>query len=94
MTRSEGNRPLVDWYERRDELECGQVFRDQDGVLVKLDRRVPGDGTRWYVASWNPGYRLSETNWAPAGWSYDDSQIEPGDLKERADDPARGETND
>jgi hypothetical protein len=60
----------IDWYERRNELCPDQVFRTADGV-VKLDRRVPGDGTRWYVADW----------WN--GWSYQDSTIEPGDLIEK-----------
>lgn len=58
----------IDWYERRDELEHGQMFRTHAGEVVKLDRRVPGDGTKWYVADW----------WR--GWSYEDSTIEPGDL--------------
>lgn len=62
----------TDWYERRDELEPDQIFRMQDGSIVKLDRRVPGDGTAWYVADWFNGH-----------WSYEDSRIEPGDLAER-----------
>lgn len=57
----------IDWYERRDELMFGQVFRTADG-MVKLDRRVPGDGTKWYVADWN------------GGWAYYDSTIEPSEL--------------
>lgn len=59
----------VDWYERRNELEEGQVFSTVDGSIVKLDRRVPGDGTRWYVAD----------QWGES-WAYMDSTIEPGDL--------------
>lgn len=54
------------------ELECGQVWRRLDGSIVKLDRRVPGDGSKWYVADW----------WN--GWAYMDSTIEPGDLIEPA----------
>lgn len=65
-----------DWYERRHELEPGQIFTTHDGSLVMLDRTVPGDGTRWYVADW----------WN--GWSYQDSTIEPGDLAERFADEA------
>lgn len=61
---------MIDWYERRNELTPGQVFRTHEGLLVKLDRRVPGDGTKWYVADF----------WR--GWSYMDSTIEPGDLEE------------
>jgi hypothetical protein len=62
---------MADWYERRSELNPGQMFTTQDGCVVKLDRQVPGDGTKWYVADWN------------RGWSYEDSTIEPGDLDER-----------
>jgi hypothetical protein len=57
-----------DWYENRHQLQQGQVFDTTDG-LVKLDRRVPGDGTKWYVADWCNG------------WGYYDSTIEPGDLR-------------
>ena len=60
----------IDWYDRRHELECGMVFRTSEGVVM-LDRTVPGDGTKWYVADWHDG------------WSYYDSTIEPGDLTER-----------
>ena len=56
------------WYIHRNQLSPEQVFQTHDGSLVKLDRRVPGDGTAWYVADWD-GY-----------WAYYDSQIEPGDL--------------
>lgn len=66
-----------DWYERRDELQPGQVFQSFDGI-VKLDRTVPGDGTKWYVATWNNG------------WSYEDGTIEPGDLAERLADNYAG----
>ena len=59
------------WYEQRHTLCEGQMFRAVDGDIVKLDRTVPGDGTRWYVADWNNG------------WSYYDSTIEPSDLVER-----------
>lgn len=60
----------IDWYERRNELEPDHVFRMYDGSLVKLDRRVPGDGTQWYVADWYGNH-----------WSYEDHAIEPGDLR-------------
>jgi hypothetical protein len=68
--------PMYGWYERRHELEPGQVFRDYEGCLVKLDRGVPGDATKWYVATW---YGSS--------WAYEDATIEPGDLRERVADP-------
>jgi len=61
----------MDWYENRDELSPDQVFLTQNGSLVKLDRPVPGDSTKWYVADWWNG-----------SWAYMDSTIEPGDLKE------------
>lgn len=66
---SEAERAKADWYGRRDELREGQVFTDRGGHKVKLDRRVPGDGTKWYVASW----------WGNS-WAYMDATIEPGDL--------------
>lgn len=78
--------PAIDWYERRDELEEGQVFRDRQGNLVKLDRRVPGDGTKWYAADWYPpcpGHKGYERG----HWSYEDSTLEPGDLVEQVADP-------
>ena len=59
-----------DWYKHRYDLEPGMVFRDYGGDLVKLDRRVPGDGTQWYVAQM----------WGES-WAYMDSKIEPGDLQ-------------
>jgi hypothetical protein len=79
----------VDWYERRRELEPGQVFRSCYGI-VKLDRGVPGDGTRWYVESWLKGYALGETV-VPDHWSCEDATIEPGDLIERLPDDYAGE---
>ena len=71
----------IDWYERRHELEEGQVFQSCYG-LVKLDHRKPGDGTQWVVATWNPGYPPGETYPGAAPyWCYDESTIEPGDLE-------------
>lgn len=67
---------MTDWYKRRDELWPGMAFRCRDGSIVKLDRHVPGDGTKWYVAEWFNNH-----------WSYEDATIEPGDLVERV--PAR-----
>ena len=65
-----------DWYEHRHELQEGDIFHTDEG-LVMLDRRVPGDGTQWYVADWFDG------------WSYMDSTIEPGDLNRRGETPKR-----
>ena len=62
---------LKDWYENRHELWPDQTFKTKYGELVKLDRRVPGDGTKWYVATWYNG-----------SWSYEDSTAEPSDLEE------------
>jgi hypothetical protein len=64
----------IDWYERRDELESGQVFRMQDGSIVMLDGRVPGDGTAWNVLDFDNG------------WFCYNRRIEPGDLSERLND--------
>lgn len=62
----------TDWYERRNELAPGQVFRCHDGSVVELDRMVPGDGTKWYVLDCEGDKR----------YCYE-SAIEPGDLLER-----------
>jgi hypothetical protein len=67
---------MIDFYARRDELRPGQVFRDQDGCIVRLDRAVPGDGTDWYVQEWDNG------------WFVYDRRIHPCDLAERIDDPS------
>ena len=50
-------------------LEPGQTFLTLDGSIVMLDRRVPGDGTKWFVADWYGG-----------SWSFEDSTIEPSDI--------------
>lgn len=80
----------IDWYERRDELEEGQVFRTCYDSIVRLDRRVAGDGTRWFVADWRDGYTTAQYGTVPGGWSYEDSQIEPGDLAEKLPDDYSG----
>ena len=67
-----------DWYERRRELNCGDVFRCHDGEIVKLDHPKPGDGTKWVVQSWYNG-----------SWFNDESTIEPGDLDEKIADPKK-----
>lgn len=58
------------WYENQDRLNIGDVCELDDGTIIKLDRRVPGDGTRWYVATWSG-----------KSFSYEDYTIEPGDIK-------------
>lgn len=79
---------MNDWYERRDELEAEMIF-DSCWGFVKLDRSVPGDGTKWYVASWLKGYTQGKTVVADH-WSYEDSTIEPGDLTTRMPDDWAG----
>ena len=61
-----------DWYARRFELDPGMCFRTITGDFVKLDQRVPGDGTKWYIADWIAGH-----------WSHDHNTIEPSDLAKR-----------
>jgi hypothetical protein len=68
------------WYDNRHLLESGQIFALHDGSIVKLDRRVPGDGTQWYVASRYRGYAQNGVT-VPASWAYEDDVIEPGDLR-------------
>ncbi len=62
----------IDWYERRSELQPGMAFTDIEGGIVLLDRTVPGDGTKWYVADRYNGR-----------WCYEDGTIEPGCLVSR-----------
>ena len=44
-------------------------FLTKGGEVVQLDRTVPGDGTKWYVA-----------NLYIRGWAFEDDTIEPEDL--------------
>lgn len=67
------------WYTNRHALQPGMTFRDRQGDLVQLDRRVPGDGTQWYALVWCNNH-----------WSCEDHTIEPGDLTgQPLPDPAR-----
>ena len=62
----------MDMYENRHLLQEGMVFKDNQGAVIMLDRRVPGDGTQWYVADfWN------------GSWAFMDGTVEPGDLMVR-----------
>ena len=61
----------IDWYERRDDLCGGMVFRTSDDSIVELYQRVPGDGTKWRVLDFYNGAFLN-----------DGSTLEPGDLRE------------
>lgn len=63
---------MIDWYERRYELREGQVFLDSEGDKVRLDRRVPGDGTKWYYDYWCVDH-----------WICGYGTLEPGDLREK-----------
>lgn len=60
------------WYTHRQELEPGQVFLCADVSVVRLDTRVPGDGTKWSVDDWDSG-----------SWFCCGTEIEPGDLRGR-----------
>lgn len=81
----------IDWHERRNELCPDQVFRLYDGDVVKLDRRVPSDGTQWYAANFQPAFTCPTFGPRAAGWIYDDCIIEPGDLVERLPDDYAGD---
>lgn len=80
----------IDWYERRDELDPGQVFRTYDDTIVRLDRRVPGDGTDWYADVWYPGLP-GRPGYEEGRWISDDHRLHPGDLTERLPDNYEGE---
>lgn len=58
----------MDWYENRDQLNPGMIFNTDNGV-IQLDRRTPGDRTRWNVLDWHHSH-----------WIDEGSTIEPGDL--------------
>jgi len=79
----------TDWYELRNELEEGQVFRSCYGV-VKLDHRKPCDGTDWVVQTWYAG-RPDVPGYEHGHWSCDEDSIHPGDLIERLPDDFSGE---
>ena len=81
---------MIDWYERRDELEPDMVFHTPYGI-VKLDHRKPGDGTDWVVQSWYPG-RPDVKGYEQGRWCCDESTIHPGDLEKRLPDDFAGET--
>lgn len=70
------NETKIDWYEERHNLWPNMIFKTIYGDIVKLDRHVPGDGTKWYVATWSNG-----------SWGYYDDTIEPGDLSEIIESP-------
>ena len=57
------------WYEYQHRLRSGMVFKCHDGSIVQLEQRVPGDGSKWYVA-----------DFTGRSFSYENSTIEPGDL--------------
>lgn len=78
-----------DWYEHRDELEPGMVFTSCFGI-VKLDHRVPGDGTDWVVETWYRGHP-GVPGYEHGHWSSDESSIHPSDLEVRLPDDYAGE---
>lgn len=64
---------MQDWYERRNELDPGMAFKLNCGdTIVRLDHRIPGDGTDWSCDLWLNGH-----------WSGEEFRIHPGDLGER-----------
>lgn len=65
----------TDWYENRSKLKPGMVFETAEG-LVMLDRKVPGDGTKWYVADYVRGK-----------WFFEDGTVEPSELEKLLDNP-------
>lgn len=57
------------WYNNRDRLNPGHVCILEDGLTVRLDRRVPGDGTDWYCDVWVNG-----------SWICENHKIHPSDI--------------
>jgi len=60
------------WYENKNSLRPEMMFITDSNEVVKLDRSVPGDATKWYVA-----------DITSRGWSYFDSTIEASELAYR-----------
>lgn len=60
------------WYENRHVLNPGHLCILEDGSIVRLNYRVPGDGTDWYVL-----------DYCPKSHSFYDNngKIHPGDIK-------------
>jgi hypothetical protein len=58
------------WYENRSRLNCGDVCELEDGSIVRLYDRVPGDGTDWLVDEYYNG-----------GWFREMRRIHPSDIK-------------
>lgn len=57
------------WYDNKSQLRPDLIFITDTNEVVKLERSVPGDATKWYVAD------LSKS-----GWSYNDSTVEASEL--------------
>ena len=64
------------WYENCDRLNPGNVCILEDGTTVKLDRRVPGDGTDWYVLDQEKSYVYGHLY-----WTDNNSRIHPSEIK-------------
>jgi hypothetical protein len=76
----------TDWYDHRDELRPGMVFESCWGI-VRLDHRVPGDGSQWSCDVWIEGRPdLPGTIYEKGRFSGDEMKIEPGDLTNRLPD--------
>lgn len=71
-----------DWYEHRNELNPGDVFKTYDDCVIRLDRRVPGDGTDWYADVWMNGW-TNIPGYEKGHWSSEDAIVSPGDLTEK-----------
>jgi hypothetical protein len=67
---------VKDWYEARGRLREGMIFTLADGDVICLDRRVPGDGTKWY------NYEVESSFDKGVVLSYWGGTVEPSDLVE------------
>lgn len=68
--------PQTDWYERRHKLMPGMVVVDFSGTKLRLDHRVPGDGTNWSCDVWYTREDRPEGGF----WCADEHTIHPGDI--------------
>lgn len=70
------------WYDNKHLLRADMVFQCSDGSIIRLDRRIPGDGTEWYALEWIDGR-----------WCAEDLTVHPGDFLEQLDAPSHTQSS-
>jgi hypothetical protein len=62
----------MSFYDKKHLLQPDEIYEDIYGDVVMLVKRVPGDGSAWYVADWDG-----------KSWGYYDTVVEPSDLAKK-----------